>query len=355
MTMKISVRQVCFIMLAYTAVSKLIMYPTVLSTVTGRDLLFSALIDFAIQGLIVWTVSFAMSRTDKTFFELLEATFGNICARIIFALFALFFLVCTVIPLIEQEEYVHAIFYDSLSPLIVFVPFFFFSVYAASKGFENMGRSADICFPIFAISMVLILLMALPEVKWDNFLPVLKNSSRAVLTGSFTTYFRFFEPSWLLMFMGHFKYKKGDAAKITLSYIGGALVVILFLAVFYGLYGAVSPTRLYAISKVSLFFPAIDMIGRIDLVTLYALEVVMLFALVINVQFAVYCISKCTGYSNTVVISLAVNAVLFILILALDSEFSAVHELWSNWMWIVFVIFANIVPPLVWTLKRREK
>ena len=51
---KISVRQICFIMLMYTAVSKLILYPTVLSYESGRDLLFSALLDFAVQGVIIW-------------------------------------------------------------------------------------------------------------------------------------------------------------------------------------------------------------------------------------------------------------------------------------------------------------
>ena len=50
MSMKISVRQICFIMLVYTAVSKFILYPTVLGYENGRDILFPALIDFAVQA-----------------------------------------------------------------------------------------------------------------------------------------------------------------------------------------------------------------------------------------------------------------------------------------------------------------
>ena len=355
MSMKISVRQICFIMLMYTFVSKIIFYPTDLSAESGRDLLFSAGLDFLVQGIIVWAVSFLCSRTDKTFFELLKGTFGEICARIIFGLFALFFIVCTIVPMLEQEEYVHSIFYDSLSPLTVFLPFFLFAVYAASKGFQNIGRSADVCLPIFIISFVFLFLMSLSEVKWENFLPILKTPAKAVLGASLSNLFRFCEPCWLLMFMGHFKYKKGDAAKITISYVGGALLVLLFLAVFYGVYGDMAQARQYAVSKISLFFPAIEMIGRMDLLTLYALEIIMLFALVINIQFAVYCFSKCTGYNNKAVISLAVNAVLFGLIFALGNKFSVIQEVWSKWMWIVFLIFANAVPLLVWTLKRRKE
>lgn len=355
MSMKISVRQICFIMLMYTAVSKLILYPTVLSYYSGRDLLFSALIDFAVQAVIVWAVSFLCSRTDKTLFQLIEGTLGNITARIIYGLFALFFIVCTIIPMCEQKVYVHAIFYDTLPSLLVFIPFFIFAVYAASKGFENVGRSADMCLPIFIISMLFIFSMSVTEVKWDNFLPVLTTPAKNIFGGSFNTIFRFFEPCWLLMFMGHFKYKKGDAAKLTLSYIGGALIVLLSLAVFYGVYGDISISRMFAVSKISLFFPAIDIVGRIDLIALYALEIVMLFALIINVQLAVHCVVKCTGYDNKAVISVAVNAVLLILLVIFDNRFNDLFEVWSKWMWIVFVIFANIIPLLAWTMRRREK
>lgn len=354
MKMRISVRQICFIMLIYTAVSKFILYPTVLSYKSGRDLLFSALADFAVQAVIVWSVSYLCSRTDKTFFELIEGTLGKITARIIYGLFALFFIVCAIIPVFEQKVYVHAIFYDTVPSLIVFLPFFFFAVYAASKGFENIGRSADICLPIFIISMLFILVMSVIEVKWDNFLPMLKMPLKSVFGASVGTMFRFFEPCWLLMFMGHFKYKKGDALKITFSYIGGALIVLFVLAVFYGVYGDVSASRQFAISKISLFFPAIDVIGRIDLVALYALEIVMLFALVLNIQLAVHCIAECTGYKNKAVLSLAVNAVLLVLIIFLDNKFNALHTFFSKWMWLAFVIFANIIPLLAWAMKRRK-
>ena len=354
MNTKISVRQICFIMLMYTAVKKFILYPTALSYASGRDLLFSCLFDFLIQGVIVWAVSYLCSRTDKTFFELIEGTLGRITARIIYGLFAIFFMICTVIPLFEQKVYVHAIFYDTVPSLVVFLPFFFFSVYAASKNFDNIGRSADICLPLFIISMIFILSMSFFEVKWGNFLPAFKMPVKKIFGGSLGSFFHFAEPAYLLMFMGRFKYKKGDAAKITLSYAGGALITLLVLAVFYGTYGAISPSRQFAISKISLFFPAMDTIGRVDLIALYVLEIVMLFAVVLNIQLTVHCISACTGYDNKAVLSLAVNAVFFILMICLDNKLTALHDLWSKWMWIAFVVFANIIPLLAWTMRRRD-
>ena len=353
--MKISVRQICFILLCYNAVSKMLLYPTVLSHYCGRDLLFAALIDFAVQAVVVWAVSFLCSRTDKTFFFFFEGTFGNIFARIIYGLFALFFIAATIVPLCEQKLYVHTIFYDTVPPLLIFLPFFFFSIYAAGKKFTNIGRSADVCMPIFVLSMIFVFSMSVLEIKWNSFMPVLKTPVKDLFGGALGTVFRFAEPCYVLMFMGHFKYKKGDAAKMTFSYIGGALTVLLFLFTFYGIYGDIAQSRQFAVSKISLFFPAIDTIGRIDLIALYILEIVMLFALVLNVQLALHCVMQCTGYQNRVVLSLAVNAVLIILLMVFDHGFNNLHTFYAKWMWIAFAVFANAIPVLAWTLRRKER
>ena len=150
------------------------------------------------------------------------------------------------------------------------------------------------------------------------------------------------------------RYKKGDAAKITISYIGGAVFVMAVLAAFYGIYGDIAQSRQFAISKISLFFPAIDMIGRVDLLALYILEIAMLFALALNIQLAVHCIELCTGYKNRAILSLAVNAVFFVLVIVLDNNLHAINMVWSKWMWIVFLIFANIIPLASWLLRRKN-
>ncbi len=352
--MKLCTRQICFIMLVYSAASKLLLYPTFLASYCGRDLLFPCIINFAIQAVIIWAICFLCSKTDKTFFELIEGTLGNIAARIVFGLFALVFLLSALLPLFEQKLYVHSIFYDTVPSLLVFLPFFFFSVYAGGRGLKNIGRCADICLPVFIVSLIFILAMSALEIKWENFLPVLKTPVPNLVKGSLNSFYRFVEPCWLLMFMGKFKYHKWDAAKITLSYLGGAVIVLVVLLTFYGVYGDIAVSRQFAISKISLFFPAIEMIGRVDLLALYVLETVMLFALVLNIQLAVECISDCTGYKNKNVISLIANAVLMIILIVFNNNFSAIHDAYTNWLWIVFVVFAVAVPLAALILRGRK-
>lgn len=339
----------------YTAASKLLLYPTMLSSYSGRDLLFSALINFLIQGTVIWAVAYLSSKTNKTLFELIADTFGKTVSRIIYGLFAAFFILCTLLPLFEQKLYVHAIFYDTVPTILIFLPIFLFTVYAGSKCFKNIGRCADICMPIFIICIAFIFFMSFTEVDFSNLLPILKTPITSVLGGSYKTALSFLEPAYLLMFLGHFRYKKWDAAKITLSYAGGAIIVLLFLAVFYGIYGELTFSRQFAISKTSLYFSAIDVVGRIDLYTLYALEVVMLFALVLNIQLAVHCLVQCTGWDCPELFSLAVNGVLVTVLLTCNHFFTAIQTFFANWLWIAVVIFAVIAPLSAWALKRRQE
>ncbi|MBD5583981.1 MAG: GerAB/ArcD/ProY family transporter [Clostridia bacterium] len=353
--MKLSVRQICFIMLAYTAASKILMYPTYLSITCKNDLLFPAIIDFLICGIVIWAVSFLCSKTDKTFYQLLQNSIGTVGARIFYGFFAVYFLLASLLPIFEQKLYVHNIFYDTVPSLGVFLPFFALSAYACSKRFTNIGRCADICMPLFIGTMVFMFAMAFSEVEWNNLLPVLKTPASELFKGTAGSFFNFTEPCWMLMFMGHFKYKKGDSAKITLSFAGGAVIVLLFLATFMGVYGPIAPSRTFAIARTSLFFPAIETIGRIDLILLFIIEIVMLFAMMINIQFAVHAISKCIGCENLKVISFAVNLALLIIVVFANNFYSDIHDLYFNWMWIVFVVFGVAVPLLAWTLKRRRE
>ncbi len=350
----LKVRQICFIMAIYTIVSKLLLYPTQLSLYSGRDLLFSAGVDFLVQGVALWSVAFLASRTDKTLFELLSDTFGKTAARVIIALFGLFFAFTALVPLFEQQMYVHAIFYDTTPPLLVFLPVFFFLVYAGGKGFENMGRCADISLPVFLFSGILILFMSFSEVDFANLLPMLKTPPTALFGGSWKTAFRFAEPAYMLMFLGRFEYKKGDAAKIVISYAIAAAAVLGFLSLFYGIYAGIAPSRQFAVSKTALYFSAIDMIGRIDLFALYVLETVMLFALVLNIQLAAVCFGECVGVQKPYAYSLAVNAVLALILYLCSHFFTLITAFFADWAGIVTLVFATLAPALCWLLNRER-
>lgn len=352
---EINVRQICIIMLCFGAASKLMLYPTVAATACGNSLWLPALVNLALQTAVVWAVSFLCSRTDKTFFELLSHTFGTVVARIVFFLFALFFVVNAVVPVSEQQLLVHSAFYDTIPSIIVFLPFFVFSLYAGTKRFTNVGRTADVCLPVFIVTVLLLLAMALAGARFVNLLPILKQPLSKLAGGTLSSAFRFNESTFMLMFMGHFRYKKGDGAKITLSYAVGGLIVVLFMLVFYAVYGELAQTQPFAITKISIGFASTDTFGRLDLLAVYALDIVMLFALVLNVQMSAYCLSKAFNRDNRPVYSLVINAVLLALTIVFNFEFQALQAIGAKWLWIPTLIFAYALPLLAWTCRRKNE
>ncbi len=353
-TYALNTRQICFIMIAYNAVSKLILYPNDLAFTSGNDLLFSALINFALQAIIVWAVAFLCSKTELTFFELLANTMGSTVAKIVICVFGGFFALSALYPIMENKLYVHTVFYDTIPSLIVFLPFFIFAVYVGAKTLQNAGRCADICLPIFAVALLFIFALSVGEFDFNYLKPVLKTPLKKLGVGALSSLHFFSEGAFMLAFMGKFKYKRGDCLKITLSYALGAGLVLAFVALFYGIFSSSAGYELYAISRVSAYFSAIDVVGRVDLIALYALEIVSLFYIALNIQLACECFCE-VFKGKRAVVSTAVAGLLFALTVVFDSRFHTLNMAYTKWLWIAYIVGANALPLTAWLLKRKVK
>ncbi len=356
----LSVRQICIIMCVFNAAIKLMLYPTTMAAACGNSLWLPVIADTAVQTAFVWAVCMLCSKTDKTFFRLLQDAFGSVVARIIYAAFALYFALSAVVPMTEQQAMVHEVFYDTIPSLLVFLPFFFFAIYAGSKGLTNAGRTAEVCLPIFVVTAATLVIMGMLECEFSALLPFVTQPPAQLFGGCARGFFRFNEGALMLMFMGNFKYKRGDALKISLSCALGGLIVALVCAVFYAVYSDLAVVQYFAITKISIFFSAISLIGRTDLLAVYALDIAMLFAIVLNIQMAAYCLYKATGRQWHPAFSLAVNAVLIALTFIFNNKFALVQNLGTSVMGWAGLVFAYAMPALAWIVyaaggKRREK
>ena len=120
---KIKLRQICFLFAAVMPVTKMIIYPATVSYYVKNDLLLSAALNLLLMGAVLALVVFLSYRTDMTFFDLLQNTFGRVAARVIYGIFALFFALSALLPLMEQKGFVTQIFYENIPSVIAFAPF----------------------------------------------------------------------------------------------------------------------------------------------------------------------------------------------------------------------------------------
>lgn len=351
---KIKLRQICFIFAVMIPLTKTTVYPATLVYQTRNDLILAALGNFLIEGIVLGLILFLASRTSCTFFDLLQNTFGKIGAKIVYAIFALFFALSAVLPMMEQKNFVIQELYENVPSVISFAPFFGLCFFACTKGFKSIGRVADISMPIFAFSFTAILLLAIPHADFTALLPFGANGAKNIFNGCLHSFNWYTDCLYLLFFLGHFQYEKGAAGKIIGSYTIGALAVLLFLAIFYGIYSDIAVLQHNTIAQIPKYTTASTSLGRIDLLFIFALTLVMIFTYCIPVQMCVHCIRKVFDDCSPILPSAIINLLLLVLTIFFNYSFVEIQSLYTQKLWILFAVFGYGIPLLSLLLRRNK-
>lgn len=351
---KIKLRQICFLFAAVMPVTKMIIYPATVSYYAKNDILLSAALNLLLMGAVLALVIFLSYRTDMTFFDLLQNTFGRMTARIIYGLFALFFAFSALLPLMEQKGFVTQIFYENIPPVIAFAPFFGVSFYACVKGFKTIGRAADIALPMFAMCFAVIILLALPEADFSALLP-LGGGGEGIFRGSLYGLNWYTECLYPLFFLGHFKREKGAWWKVGLSFLLGGAALLVFLGTFYGIFADIAVQQQNAIAQISKYTTAFTSLGRIDLLFIFALALVLVFALCIRAQLSVHCACKALGGVNPLLPAAALNILLLVLIVFFKYSYLELQTFFTRSLWPVFIIFAYVLPAAALLLRKKAR
>ena len=98
--------QLCMLFLAIVTVTKLVSMPSFLTMGADRSLWISAMICFSLDLILFSIISLACKKYNCTFFEALKNTFGNKTAKVIMAIFALFFFIKALYPLLEEKYFI---------------------------------------------------------------------------------------------------------------------------------------------------------------------------------------------------------------------------------------------------------
>jgi len=351
---KLSARQLCLFLACLTPCGKLLSAPAVLAREAGGDLLLSALINFVFQGVIIFFILWLAERTELTFFDLLKNTFGKVAAKAIYFIFALYFLFYALFPLLEQKFFVQSELYDSLPSLLVFLPFFLFSLFACTKNITAIGRSADIALPLFVISVGGLLFMSFSSADFSAILPVGDSSPLKVLSGSAHTQNWFSDSAFVLLLLGRFPAGRKTTIKATISYAVGAAITLVFLLVFYGIFQSIAPRESYAVSKIGRYYSALSVIGRVDILLNYIFAIVLLFYSVIPLMLGAECLSRVFG-EHRIVYSIIFNGLAAAFIIIFSHSAIIVYKVINVYMFPVFIVFAYAFPFMALFLKRKKR
>ena len=340
---KICARQISFAAAFLLPAAKLLEVPSLLAEYAKGDLLLPALMHFLTQALVLLGVLFAASRSNQTLMERLKSKLGKGIFAV-YALYALYFLFAAALPLLDLEKFIYAAFFDTEPTSFSFYVFFFLSAFIATKGVKAVGRSADLCLFLFLIPFLAILGMSFMEADFTRLLPLFQTKFPAVVQAFNRSTPHFSDAVLLLPLLMNLRYEEGDGKKIMLGYGAGSFFTLLFLAVFFSIFSSIAPREHYAFSKIAQYFPALSVVGRIDLLFVYFLSVVLLFYTCLPIQYTTQAVGKLFRTQRLTLISAILNISLLVALLFLNKSYNAIYALISGKLFPAFWFIADLLP-----------
>lgn len=336
-------RQIAFLCAFLLPIGKLMETPSLLARYAKGDLLLPALIQFALQALVLFCLVFALSSSKCTLHERLVAVFGKGTA-VLYALFIVYYLFSAVLPLLDYEKFVYAVYFDTSPTTFSFAFFFFVSAFVATKGIKAVGRCADACLFLFLLPFIALVLMSFFEADFSVLLPVFGTKPQESLRAVVKTTPHFSDVALLFPLFLHFNYKKGDGAKIMAGYGVGAGVCLLFFAIFYGIFSNIAPREHYAFAKIAQYFPALSVVGRIDLVFIYLLSVALLFFTALPITYASELTATLFHTEKKTLFSLLFNLGAFLFVLFCNRHYDALYSAFTGPLVPIFAFISYLLP-----------
>lgn len=184
-TGKIDGRQATYLLINVIVTEGLLFVPSATFTLARQDAWLANLFAFFTGLLMAWTwTRLSEHFPGKTFFEYLPFLFGPVWGKLLGCWYLVGWTQASADMLRETASLLVGTFMYN-TPLIVFVvAIALLSTYIVYSGLENMARVNQLFMPVCLILVVALFLLVLPEMNFQNLLPVFDTDLLFVVKGS---------------------------------------------------------------------------------------------------------------------------------------------------------------------------
>lgn len=355
MKYQLKTRQIALFFIAFLPTTKLFMLPSVLAKTTNEDMWISALLNLILDGITLSVILIACKRYKCDFFTLIESRFGKTVAKIVFLLYFIYFLMKSVLPIIEQKDYIETTLYVTMPNNLYFIPFFLLAFFVACKKLKVIARLSDVLWIVTLLGVVILLVMSISNVDLTNLLPTFANGPKKIATASYFALSWFGDCAYLLFFIGNFKWEDKSRLKISLGYLTGAVTVSLFMIFFYSVFTSIAFREQFALTEITKYTTVINNTGRIDYLGIMMVIFTDMFSAIMPYYFSVHVLSKIINPRKKWILPLIVALILIVITVLLTEfthsieQFSVVHAGWF------YLIMANLLPIVLCLIPPKEK
>ncbi|WNS44902.1 endospore germination permease [Paenibacillus sp. MMS20-IR301] len=151
-----------------------LVYPAAMTTAAHQDAWIAALISIPLGlGTVFLMVTVANINPNKTIIELSQQIMGKWIGRVIGVFYLFFFIIAASTYVREIEDFMCTQIYEGTPGGVIRFMSIVLLVYGLRLGLETVSRAAQVFFPLFAVFLVCLMLLLLPQVKLERIYPIL--------------------------------------------------------------------------------------------------------------------------------------------------------------------------------------
>lgn len=354
MEYQLKTRQICLFFIAFLPVTKFFMLPSVIAETSKEDMWISALLNIVLDLITVMVILRCCKKHNTTYFNLLSETFGKVTAKIIFGVYFVYFLLKSILPIIEQKDYIMLTLYTSMPSTFYFIPFFIALFFNCTKRLRIVGRTSDVMWLVTLSGFTILMFLSFSNVDLSALLPIFANGKK-IFKASYYSLNWFGDGIYLLFFMGEFRYEKKTFIKVIISFLIGGFMVVSFMIIFYCTFTSIAFRQQFALTEISKYTTVINSTGRFDYLGIILILFSNIFSLTVPVYFASRTLNTIFEFKKTFISPLIVIALLIIPVIILGEYTSSIEYILVTYVSIFFLIVGNILPILTIFIKKRRK
>lgn len=343
----INTKQFTILVFILTMALKLFMFPTLILKIAGHDgylvIALALLIEFIILLMILYIFRLF---PDLTFYEILEQTLGRITAKALVAVFAFYQIIKISLAINEIKLFFTISATVNISWPISVIPLVFLFAFCAVKTLRSIGRFSEFLCPYILISMIVLMVMFVGNIDFENLLPFLNISPKKFFTGIYHFPIWYADFSLLFIFMGKIKQSKFFVGWSLIGFAVSSLLVVFFSCILFSSYTNI-PELLdfgHNISNLSLFSTS-HTYGRFDLL-IFTIWIITVF---IEAILLFYMVTRNIAYifekENYPIIS-AVAAVILYIVSVFVFKSDQVLYTFATGIMVYFTMFFEFVLPV---------
>lgn len=266
---RISSVQLLFLLLIADLATSFLYVPAITAKGAGPDAWISLLFVVTVYALGVAVVCTVLAKRFpfQVFTEYLPVVIGKIPGKLLAAAYVLVFTHITSVMVVEGAQFVKTNFLVETPLLVLEMVLAGVAVYGVYQGIEVIARHNEIVFPIFILSISILIIFVVKDINFNNYLPVLENGFMPVLKGAMTPAAWRGEVFIVLMLFPYLNQKEeGLKTTMAMPIIAGIFVTAV-VATTVGVFGDIYTSRLtYAGNTLARYISVAGVLERMELV-----------------------------------------------------------------------------------------